>query len=316
MKRGITVSDEEIVLDLAIIGGGPAGFAAGIYAARAGLVAIVIEEGYGGGQASTSPWMENYPGFEGIGGMDLMEKMKAHAEKNVPIETGLHVESVTKRSDFFHVNCGTRSFRSRAIILATGAKYKKLGVPGEGSLLGKGVSYCATCDAMFYRGKKVAVIGGGNNGATEALHLKHVGAQVSLVHRRDTLRAEKALQDRLVKDGIKLLLNMETKAILGTEKVTGLRLLNRKTGKEEEHNFDGVFVSVGVEPNSGLAQHLGAELDANGYIKTDRKMRTNQRLIYAAGDVTGGLKQVVTACAGGAVAAMSAYEDIRTPYWA
>jgi thioredoxin reductase (NADPH) len=310
------VNREEDILDLAIIGGGAAGFAAGIYAARAGLGAIVIEEGFGGGQASTSPWIENYPGFGGISGMDLMERMKAHAEKNLPVESGLHAESVAKQGDVFLVNCGTKSFRARAVVFATGASYRKINVPGEGELLGRGVSYCATCDGMFFRGKKVAVIGGGNSGATEALHLKHIGAEVALVHRRDTLRAEKALQDRLKAEGVRLMLNMATLAILGGEKVTGLRVLNNGTGKEETHDFDGVFVSVGVEPNSGLAASLGVETDTEGFIKTDRKMRTNQRLVYAAGDVTGGLRQVVTACAGGAVAAMSAFEDLRNPYWA
>jgi thioredoxin reductase (NADPH) len=169
---------------------------------------------------------------------------------------------------------------------------------------------------MFFRGKKVAVIGGGNSGATEALHLKHVGADVTLVHRRDALRAEKILQEKLASEGIKLLLNMETGEILGESGVTGLRLHNKGTGKEEVHEFGGVFISVGVVPNTGIAVSLGVVLDSEGFIGTDRKMRTSQPMIYAAGDVTGGLRQVITACAGGAYAAMSAYEDLRTPYWA
>ncbi|MDD4307293.1 MAG: FAD-dependent oxidoreductase [Thermoplasmata archaeon] len=306
----------EYVRDLIIIGGGPAGFTAGIYAARAGLDAIVIEEGFGGGQAATSPWMENYPGFEGIGGMDLMMKMKAHAEKNLQVETGSRVEYIRKEGDVFHVNAGARGYSAHAIIFATGAGYKKLGVPGEAKFLGSGVSYCATCDGMFFRGKRVAVIGGGNSGATEALHLKHVGADVTLVHRRDTLRAEKILQDQLISEGVKLLLNMDTKEIIGEGAVTGIKFFNRVSKQEETHEFAGVFISVGVEPNTALATSLGAELDSEGFIKTDRQMRTSQRMIYAAGDVTGGLRQVITACAGGAVAAMSAYEDVRTPYWA
>lgn len=305
----------EAVFDLIIIGGGPAGFTAGIYATRAGLNAIILEEGAGGGQAATSPWMENYPGFEGVSGMELMEKMKAHAEKNIRIETGAHVDFIRKEDDIFHINASERGYAAYSVIFATGARYKRLGIPGEVKYLGSGVSYCATCDAAFFRGKKVAVIGGGNSGATEALYLKHVGADVTLVHRRDTLRADSVLQGRLASEGVKLLLDMETKEILGQGTVTGLRFHNKKTGKEEVHEFGGVFISVGVEPNTALATSIGLELDDSGFIKTDRKMRTNQRMIYAAGDVTGGLRQVITACAGGAIAAMSAYEDVHAPYW-
>ncbi|MFO7618514.1 MAG: FAD-dependent oxidoreductase [Thermoplasmata archaeon] len=304
------------VLDLAIIGGGPAGFTAGIYAARAGLNAIILEEGFGGGQASTSPWMENYPGFEGISGMDLMMKMKEHAAKNLPVVDGAHADHVRREGDAFIITVGGTGYAASSVIFATGARYRQIGVPGEKELLGSGVSYCATCDAMFFRGKKVAVIGGGNSGATEALHLKHVGADVTLIHRRDTLRADKVLQTKLASEGVKLLLNMGTKAILGDGKVTGLALLNLVTGKEEAHDFDGVFISIGVEPNAALASSIGVELNAEGFIITDSKMRTSQRMAYAAGDVTGGLRQVITACASGAVAAMSAYEDVRTPYWA
>ena len=184
--------------DLVIVGGASAGFSAGIYAARTGLNAIILEEGMGGGQAATSPWIENYPGYEGIGGMDLMMKMKEHAEKNLPVKVGVRVKSVTLSDGIFTIDAGSSSFQSKSVILATGAKYRKIGVPGEDKLTGRGVSYCATCDGAFFRGKKVAVIGGGNNGLTEALHLKHVGADVTLIHRRDILRAEQVLQDLLV----------------------------------------------------------------------------------------------------------------------
>ena len=197
------------IYDLIIIGGASAGFSAGIYAARAGLNAIILDEGMGGGQAATSPWIENYPGYEGIGGMDLMMKMKEHAEKYLPVELGVHVESVNQSDDGFTINAGSRTFQSKSVIFATGAKYRKIGVPGEEKLIGRGVSYCATCDGAFFKGKKVAVIGGGNNGLTEALHLKHVGADVTLIHRRDILRAEQALQDQLAKEDINKLLNKE-----------------------------------------------------------------------------------------------------------
>ena len=301
--------------DLVIVGGASAGFSAGIYAARTGLNAIILEEGMGGGQAATSPWIENYPGYEGIGGMDLMMKMKEHAEKNLPVKVGVRVKSVTLSDGIFTIDAGSSSFQSKSVILATGAKYRKIGVPGEDKLTGRGVSYCATCDGAFFRGKKVAVIGGGNNGLTEALHLKHVGADVTLIHRRDILRAEQVLQDQLVKEDIKKLLNRETQEIIGDDLVTGIRTLNKGTGEVEEHGFQGVFISVGEIPNTALAVSLGVELQGSGYIKVDSKMRTNIRMVYAAGDVTGGLRQVITAAAEGAIAAMSAYDDVKTPYW-
>ncbi|MCK5397382.1 MAG: FAD-dependent oxidoreductase [Thermoplasmata archaeon] len=301
--------------DLVIIGGASAGFSAGIYAARAGLNAIILDEGMGGGQAATSPWIENYPGYEGIGGMDLMMKMKEHAEKNLPVEVGVHVESVSQSDGVFTINAGSRTFQSKSVIFATGAKYKKIGVPGEEKLTGRGVSYCATCDGAFFRGKNVAVIGGGNNGLTEALHLKHVGADVTLIHRRDVLRAEQVLQDQLVKEDIKMLLNQDTQEILGDDMVTGIRMLNKTTGEVEDHEFQGVFISVGEIPNTELAVSLGAELQDSGYIKVDTKLRTNVKMVYAAGDVTGGLRQVITAAAEGAIAAMSAYDDVKRPYW-
>jgi len=303
------------IYDLVIIGGAPAGFTAGIYAARAGLDAIILDEGMGGGQAATSPWMENYPGFDGISGMDLMVKIKEHAEKNLPVELGVHVESVSESNNIFTIDAGSKTFQSKTIIFATGAKYRKIGVPGEDKLTGRGVSYCATCDGMFFKGKKVAVVGGGNNGVTEALHLKHVGADVTLIHRRNEMRAEQVLQDQLVKEGVHLLLNRGVEEILGEDIVSGIRLKNNETGELEDHEFQGVFISVGTDPNNSLAVSLGMELQDSGYIKVDTKMRTNVRMAYAAGDVTGGMRQVITAAAEGAIAALSAYDDVKTPYW-
>ena len=300
--------------DLVIIGGAPAGFTAGIYASRAGLDAIILDEGMGGGQAATSPWMENYPGYAGISGMDLMMKMKEHAEKNLPVELGVHVEFVSESNNIFTIDAGSKTFQSKTIIFATGAKYRKLGVPGEDKLTGRGVSYCATCDGMFFKGKKVAVVGGGNNGVTEALHLKHVGADVTLIHRRNEMRAEQVLQDQLVKEGVHLLLNRGVEEILGEDIVSGIRLKNNETGELEDHEFQGVFISVGTDPNNSLAVEMGIETDDYGYIKVDSHLRTNIKMVYAAGDVTGGMRQVITAAAEGAIAAMSAYDDVKTPY--
>ena len=308
------MSDESF--DLVIVGGGPAGLTAGIYAARSGLSAVIIDEGMCGGLAATSPWIENYPGFEGISGMDLMQKMKEHAEKNLPINEGVHIDSIEMSDDGFVLKAGDTIIQGSAIILATGAKYRHLGVPGEEELAGMGVSYCATCDGFFFRGKKVIVVGGGNNAAVEAIHLKSVGAEVSLIHRRDSLRAEGALQEHMEKEGIDQMLSTELLAIEGTDKVERVRLKDNITDETRTMAIEGVFISVGEIPNTELAKLLDVELAAEGNIQTDRTQRTNVRNAYAAGDVTGGLRQIITACAEGATAAMSAFEDIKTPYWA
>jgi len=302
-------------LDLLIVGGGPAGLTAGIYASRSGLNATIMDEGMCGGLAATSPWIENYTGFAGISGTELMQKMREHAEKNTRIETGLHIDGIEKSGNIFVANTGKASFDCGAIILATGSRHKKLGAPGEEKFAGKGVSYCATCDGAFFRGKKVAIVGGGNNGATEALYLRNLGIDVTLIHRRDKLRAEESLQSQMMKSGVKILFESVVDEICGQTKVSSLKIKNVNTDRAEELSFDGLFVSIGEEPNTKLAAQLDVKLRDDGCIETDRNQRTNVSNVYAAGDVTGGVRQIITACAQGAVAALSAYEDLRTPYW-
>jgi thioredoxin reductase (NADPH) len=302
--------------DLLIIGGGPAGLSAGIYASRTGLRAAVLDKGVSGGMAATSPWIENYPGFKGISGLELMERMREHAEANVDLITGMDVSGISRSDEVFLIRVGDKDYKSLAVILTTGAEYRKLCVPGESELVGRGVSYCATCDGAFYKGKKVFVVGGGNNGATEALHLKNVGCDVTLVHRRDTLRAEQYLQDQMERDGVKLLLNSTVERIVGEARVESVEAKSTVDGTTKRLEAEGVFISIGEVPNTGLAKQLDIKFDEDGYIAVDRSMRTNVKMVYAAGDVTGGLRQVVTACAEGAIAAMSAYEDIKIPYWA
>ncbi|KYK29205.1 MAG: thioredoxin reductase, partial [Candidatus Proteinoplasmatales archaeon SG8-5] len=272
-------------------------------------------KGVTGGMAATSPWIENYPGFKGISGLDLMDKMREQAEDNLDIRQGADVSGVEESGGRFSVSVGEEIMICQAIVFATGAIYRKLGIPGESELTGRGVSYCATCDGTFFKGRRVYVIGGGNNGATEALHLKHMGADVTLIHRRDTLRAEKYLQDQMAENGVELLMNSTVKRIVGDAKVESIEVQNTGDGTTRQQDADGIFISIGEEPNTALAKQLGVELAYDGYIEVDRFMRTNIRKVYAAGDVTGGLRQVVTACAEGAIAAMSAYEDIKTPYW-
>jgi len=297
--------------DVLIIGAGPAGLTAGIYASRSGLDALILESGVVGGQASTAPFIENYPAFESIKGMELMEKMKKHCTNYCEIIEDADVINIKRTEESFIAESGNGIYESRSVIIATGAKHRKLDVDGEEELLGKGVSYCATCDGFFFKDKDVVVIGGGNVAASDALYLSAVGARVKMVHRSSELRSDKVLQRRLDSRGIEILLDKKISAIKGKKKVQSV-LLSDGT----ELKCDGVFVSVGIDPSNELAQTLGAKVDRDGYIMTDATQRTDIPLVYAAGDVVQGMKQVVVACAQGAIAANSAYTDLKNPYWA
>jgi thioredoxin reductase (NADPH) len=302
--------------DVVIIGAGPAGLAAGIYGARAGLKCFVLEKGTAGGQVMLSPWIENYPGFPKIEGMKLMETMAAHAREYVQIIEGVEVIGVELKGDEFKITTSSGHLTSRGIILATGASHKKLLVPGEEEYYGKGVSYCATCDGFFFRKKKVVVIGGGNTAITEALYLLSIGCDVTLVHRRESLRADRHLQDTANEKGLKIRLNTIIEKILGDgNSVTAVELSNQQTSKKERMDVDGVFVAVGTVPGSALAKSLCLETDARGWVKVDRNYRTNMPFVYAAGDLVGGILQIVSAVHGGAVAALSAFEDLADPYY-
>jgi thioredoxin reductase (NADPH) len=208
-----------------------------------------------------------------------------------------------------------RRFLTKTVLLATGATHRHLGVPGESRLSGRGVSYCSTCDGPLFKGKKVVMVGGGNSAVTEALHLYHMGVDVTLIHRRDKLRAQEFLAKQLVDNDIPVLWNTEIKEIRGEERVQELLLLNNKTGETSTFKTDGVFIAIGYTPAVELAQKLGLEINADGYIKHDGKHRTNVPGIYSAGDVEGGYKQIVTASGQGAEAAMSIFEDLINPYW-
>jgi thioredoxin reductase (NADPH) len=303
--------------ELAIIGAGPAGFTAAIYAVRAGIKTVVIEKGIGGGLANVSPKIDNYPGFESISGMDLMEKMKQHASKYTEIYFGEEVKKIEKIEDKFKIITNKKTYKTKAVILCMGTEYRKLNAPGEKELAGKGVSYCATCDGYFFKDKKVAVIGGGNSALIEALFLKQVGCEeVFLIHRRNQLRAEKAYEDEAIQKGVKIIYNTHVENIHGNQKVEFLGVHDVITEKKSKISVDGVFISIGEEPQNKLAKELGCKLDEKGFIIIDKEGRTNVKGIYAAGDVTGGLRQVVTACAKGAIAALSSTEvlDKKYPY--
>jgi thioredoxin reductase (NADPH) len=311
----IPESDAELIEnDVVIVGGGPAGLAAGIYAVRSGLQAAVIERDALGGQVATTPIVENYPGFTQVGGKTLVDIMVSHALEYVQIYPGEEVLDIIA-GDPIEVRTSRRKFKTKSVLLATGAKHRHLGVAGESRFSGRGVSYCSTCDGPLFKGKKVIMVGGGNSAVTEALHLHHMGVAVTLVHRRDQLRAQEFLARQLADNHIDVLWNTEVKEIRGKERVQEVLLTNNRTGEETVLKTDGVFVAIGYEPAVDLAQKIGIELNEDGYIKHDDKHRTNIPGIYSAGDVEGGYKQIVTASGQGSAAALSVFEDMINPYW-
>ncbi len=297
--------------DLVIVGGGPAGLTAAIYAKRSGMSTVILEGKFVGGLIATSPQIENYPGFSSISGLELMEKMAEHARQYTDIIEGEEVKGMKVSDDRVEIETENGMYIAKAVIIATGTEYRKLEVKGESDFEGKGVSYCATCDGFFFKGKKVIVAGGGDAAAREALHLKHIGCDVTIVHRRDAMRAEEALVKKLVDAGIRFEWDSVIEEILGDTKVTGVRLKNVKTNNVKKLEASGVFVAIGKRAKSELAAMVGARLDPQGYIIVDDGMRTSVKRVYAAGDITGGLRQVITACAKGAIAATSCKEVVH-----
>jgi thioredoxin reductase (NADPH) len=308
------VDADEIETDLLIIGGGPAGLSAGIYAARAGLNAAILERGVLGGLIATTPEVENYPGISHVGGKVLVEIMVAHALEYCQIFPGEAALSISV-GERLEIQTTRRRFRSKVVLLATGADHKHLNIPGEERLSGRGISYCATCDGPQFRDKKVLLVGGGNGAVTEALHLKNIDVDVTLVHRRDKLRAQEHLAKKLLADKIPVLWNTELKEIRGDKRVEEALLADNRTGETSTVPVDGLFISIGYLPEVELARQAGVDITPEGYIRSDRRHRTNVPGIYAAGDVEGQFKQIVTAAAYGSEAAMAIFEDLVNPYW-
>lgn len=297
--------------DIIIIGAGPGGISAGIYAGRQGTKTLMLEKGPAGGLGLEVPMMENYPGYEMIAGMSLIAEMKKQALKTSKLQEMEEVKSITFKNNNFNIKTSKEEYLARSVILSTGSRHRKLGVPGEEELLGRGVCYCATCDGPLYAGKKVLMIGGGNSAAQEAVFLKNIGCDVTLVHRRNELRAEQYLQDQLKAHSIDIIWDSAVEEIKGDPFVETVTLKNLKTSQLTDHNVNGIFIAIGDEPINQLAKELGVDLDPAGYIITDKFQRTNVKRVYAAGDITGGFKQWVIACSEGAVAAMAAYEDLQ-----
>ncbi len=296
-------------LDLVILGGGPTGLSAAIYAARSGLDSVVLERESFGGQINVTPTVENYPGFASIGGTQLGEILTAHARQYAPL-VRTSVQAIM-RDYVFSVHTPERIFKAKALLFATGAEWKNLDVPGEHTFFGKGVVHCASCDGYMYKGKAVIVVGGGNTALTDALHLKNLGVSVTILHRRDAFRAEDALQKAVEREGIPVVWNSIATEVLGNKSVTGLRIKNTVTGAESTLSAAGIFIAVGQKPNTELAVPLGVALDSTGAIIVDAELRTNVPGIYAAGDVCGGTQQIVTAVSAGARAALSIFEDLQ-----
>ena len=299
--------------DIIIIGAGPGGLTAGIYAGRQGTKNLIIDRDLAGGLGREVPEMENYPGFDNISGLELIEKMKAQAIKNTELHEMEEVTEITKTDGEyrFTVKTSKGEYLTKTIILATGSSHRHLETKGEEEFKGKGVSYCATCDGFFFAGRDIIMVGGGNSALQEALYLKNLGANVTLVHRRDKFRAQQHLQDLIKEKEIPTILNATVEEIKGDMLVESVTLKDTQTGELKDIETNGVFISVGYLPHTELAKQLGVELDESGHIIIDKSQKTNVDYVYAIGDVCVGLKQWVVACGEGAVAATSAYNDLN-----
>lgn len=300
--------------DTVILGGGPAGFSAGIYAARGAVSTAMIDINMMGGQPSNYLELENYPGFSTIGGYDLMEKFEEHADKfgveKFPMQ---EIEKVDLLSNPKVILTKEAEFKAKSVIIATGAQPMKLGVPGEKEFVGRGVSYCAVCDGAFYREKVVAVVGGGNAAVEEAMYLTKFADKVYVIHRRDALRADKIVQERAFKnEKIEFVWDSVVKEIKGDDLVTTAILENVKTGERSELSVNGVFPYIGMVPN---IENINGQLeqDKGGFIMTDETMKTSVDGVFAVGDVRHTpLRQVITAAADGAVGAVYAVKYLET----
>ncbi len=302
------------VRNLIILGGGPAGLTAAIYSARAILKPLLIESGVMGGQAAITDILENYPGFpDGIGGSKLSQLFEIQAKKFGTEIVMDEISSVSRDGDLFVLKGYDKEYKSRAIIIATGASYKRLGARGEEEFIGRGISFCATCDGAFFKDAKIAVVGGGDSAVKEAIFLTRFAREVHIIHRRDALRAEKIIQQQAFSNPkIKFKWSTVVEEFIGDDSgINKLRLKDLKNNTIYEEDFEGAFIFIGHKPNTELFRGL-VEMDENGFIITDENMRTSQKGIFAAGDVRKkSLRQVITAAGDGAVAAFMAEEYLN-----
>ncbi|WP_382399562.1 thioredoxin-disulfide reductase [Lentibacillus salinarum] len=311
-ERADSMADERMY-DVIIAGAGPAGMTAAVYASRANLDTLMIERGIPGGQVANTEDVENYPGYEHILGPDLSNKMFDHAKKFGAEYAYGDIKGVEDHGDYKTVIAGNKQYNTRALIITTGAQYKKLGIPGEEELGGRGVSYCAVCDGAFFKEKNLFVIGGGDSAVEEGMYLTRFAEKVTIVHRRDKLRAQKILQDRAFdNDKIEFIWNTEAETINGPDgKVQSVRLHNNETGEAYDHPIDGVFIYIGMLPLNEPFKSLGITND-EGYIPTNENMETAIPGIFAAGDIREkSLRQIVTATGDGSIAAETAQKYLE-----
>ncbi len=294
--------------DVLIIGGGGAGLTAALYTSRAKLSTLLFEKLAPGGQIALTDLVENYPGFpEGVSGTEISERMEEQAKRYGTEVLYEEVQAIEKKDGHFLIRTEDDAYESRTVIIASGASYRNLGVPGERELTGRGVSYCATCDGAFFKEKEIVVVGGGDSAMQEGLFLTRFATQLTVVHRRDKLRASPILQERALKHPqMKFVWDTVVTQILGDKKVVGVKLKNLKTGGVRDFKTDGVFVFVGHDPNTGFLKGL-VELDEKGYVKAGDDLQTNVPGLFACGEVrAGAVKQLVSCCGEGCEAALAA----------
>ncbi|KFZ42521.1 thioredoxin-disulfide reductase [Anoxybacillus flavithermus] len=304
---------QEKIYDVIIIGAGPAGMTAAVYTSRANLSTLMLERGVPGGQMANTEEVENYPGYDHILGPELATKMFEHAKKFGAEYAYGDVKEVIDGEEYKTVVTSNQQYKARAIIIATGAEYKKLGVPGEKELGGRGVSYCAVCDGAFFKGKELVVVGGGDSAVEEGVYLTRFASKVTIVHRRDQLRAQKILQQRaFANEKIDFIWNHTVKQINEKDgRVGSVTLVHTQTGEEREFPCDGVFIYIGMVPLTKPFASLGIT-NENGYIETNELMETKVPGIFAAGDVREkSLRQIVTATGDGSIAAQSAQHYVE-----
>ncbi|WP_079506841.1 thioredoxin-disulfide reductase [Mesobacillus jeotgali] len=304
---------EEKIYDVIIIGAGPAGMTAAVYTSRANLSTLMLERGVPGGQMANTEEVENYPGFDHILGPELSTKMFDHAKKFGAEYAYGDVKEVIDGKEYKTIKAGNKEYKARSIIISAGAEYKKLGVPGEQELGGRGVSYCAVCDGAFFKNKELVVVGGGDSAVEEGVYLTRFASKVTIVHRREELRAQKILQDRaFANDKIDFIWNHTVKQINDKDgKVGSVTLISTKDGAEQEFSADGVFIYIGMVPLTKPFESLGIT-NSNGYIETNERMETKVPGIFAAGDIREKtLRQIVTATGDGSIAAQNAQHYVE-----
>lgn len=304
---------EDRILDVVIIGAGPAGMTAAVYASRANLDTVMIERGMPGGQMADTGAIENYPAFESILGAELSNKMFEHAKKFGAEYVYGDVKEVIDEGKYKIIKAGDKEYKTKTVIITTGAQPRKLGVPGEDELRGRGVSYCAVCDGAFYKDKEISVIGGGDSAVEEGIYLTRFAKKVTIIHRRDTLRAQKIIQDRaFTNEKIEFMWDAAVEEMNGEDnQISSLTIKNTKTGETSTFDTEGVFVYIGMDPLSDPFKSLGI-VDEDGYIPSNDNMETSIPGVYSAGDIrVKDLRQIVTATGDGSIAAETAQKYIE-----